>query len=106
LSVPKSTARSLASVQARPVPLATRRHYTSEKGKEKEDAVDADVEQSKTAEDEAALKSEADNVSAKMQAKQDEIVDLTVSLYIHHKGFCEIVTLIHRVVYGTRKLIS
>ena len=54
------------------------RSFASEKGKEKEDAT-ADVDDPAAAETAAeAPKTEGDGLAAKLQAKQDEIVELTV----------------------------
>ncbi|KAF8582653.1 GrpE-domain-containing protein [Ramaria rubella] len=58
---------------------ATRRWYSSEKGKEKEDtpaSADETTEKAAT-EDATAQKPGVDDLAAKLEAKQDEIIDLT-----------------------------
>ena len=61
--------------------LPNARSFTSDKGKDKENATaDVDEQKEKAATDGpvAAPKTEADDVAAKLQAKQDEIIELTV----------------------------
>lgn len=79
---------------ARPAVASTRlrgtRSFSSEKGKEKENPADEPKENA-TAENAAASpKIEADDVAAKLQAKQDEVVELTVGpSFLFHCQVCK-----------------